>query len=251
MRQRTRPKYHAADPQSWATDQLRQRHNDALLRWGEYSMFVLLWRAVDLEAGLVSRCQTCLGADGAEGRVASAFRQSTRRECLDCLGTGLDGGYKAKIVRPALWKLSAQTDMDRDRGQVQQRTAQVESTDDFRLRVGDFIFRGDGSRWQVQNYAPSYLSTGFQTTTRERNIIGFAYGQVVEEDPASVAHIIPPLGDNLTEALDLSRVRFPVDFSEYEVLRGASLLDSGVADTRLSSWGALASYRWSDFARDE
>lgn len=251
MRQRERPRYHARDPQTWAVDQVRQRHNEALLTWGEYCVFVLLWRAEDYDSGLVGRCPICWGRDATEGRMAEAFKQPVRKDCIECLGTTFEGGFKAKIVRPALWNLSAEADRDAQRGQVSTRTGQVESTEDFRLRVGDFIIRADNSRWQVQNFSPFYLSTGFQTTTRQRNIIGFNMGQVTEEDPSSVAFLIPPIGKAATDLLDVDRERFPEKFAEriaeLEVYRGASLLEPGKADNKIVTWEDMSAWKWQDF----
>ena len=247
MRERTRPRFSARDPQDWAVDQVRARHTDALFQWGEYDIFVLLWRAEDFEAGLVGRCPVCWGGGAAEARMAEAFRQPVRRDCLDCLGTTFEGGYKAKIVRPALWSLSAEADRSPVRGEASTRTAQVESSSDFRMRIGDYILRADNTRWQVQNYSPFYLSTGFQTATRERNIIGFNMGQVTEEDPSSVAFLIPPIGTAITDLLDISHVRFPREFAEIEVYRGASLLDPGKVDNKIATWEDMAAWRWRDF----
>ncbi len=247
MRVRTRPKYAAQDPQDWAVNQVRQRHIDALFMWGEYDIFVLLWRAEDFEAGLVERCPVCWNEDGADGRIAEAFRQPIRRDCINCLGTTFDGGYKAKIVRPALWQLSAEANREGERGEVVTRTAQVESTDDFAMRVGDYIIRADNTRWQVQNYSPFYLSTGFQTMTRARNIIGMNMGQVTEEDPSSVAFLIPPIGNAAIDLLDISKVRFPREFTEIEVYRGASLLEPGTPDNKIATWEEMAAWRWRDF----
>ena len=56
--------HHLPDPQAYAIDQERARHDSALYSFGEYAMFVLMWNIIDHEAGLVDRCPTCYEAYG-------------------------------------------------------------------------------------------------------------------------------------------------------------------------------------------
>lgn len=207
------------DPQKYAVDQERYRHEDALYHFGEYAIFVLLWRIQDHEAELVARCSTCFTDFG---EINETYQQPTIRKCPDCFGTTFEGGFKAKIVRPSLWDFHEADDKtDRaGRGEMIAQGASVQATADFRLRTGDYILRGDGSRWQMKTIASSHLREGFEVPSTERTALGFNFGVCNREDESSVAYIIPPLQDDLIDLLDVAYMRYPADFSDVEIVRG-------------------------------
>lgn len=215
--------YWARDPQFYEVDQERWRHDEALYGYGEYAIFVLLWRPEDFDAGLVAHCPVCYVSYGS---ISDAYGQTADPKCRACFGSTFDGGYKAKIVRPSIWDFGADTNKPGAKGEVILNTAQIQSTTDFRMRVGDFAFKGDGTRWRIENISVTRLRSGFETPVDSRSLIAYSGGQVVREDKTSVAYDIAPLETELKGLLDTnSPRRYPTDFSSVEVLRsGATLL---------------------------
>lgn len=207
------------DPQDYAVQQERYRHDQALNTYGEYAMFVLLWDVDDFVAGRVQRCPECYIA---YGKIAETYKQSARKDCPDCYGTTFEGGYKAKVIRPSMWDANEEDEQEARRGEVTIQTASIQSTSDFRLRVGDYIFRADGSRWQMRTVSTSAVRTGFQSPER-RTEVGYNYGLVQREEEGTVAYTIPPLTDAIGAILDVSRLRTPPDFSAHEEIRGPLL----------------------------
>lgn len=208
------------DPQEYAIEQERSRHEQAMAHFGEYAMFILLWRLEDFEKGLVERCPTCWGADGSVSElIADAYGQPTQERCPDCFGTTFEGGFKARIVRLALWDFNEKDQRPHSRGEVEVQTASLQTTADFRLRTHDYILRGDGSRWRMQTISSNHLRTGFMLPKVDRTPLGYNFGQVVLEDKTSVAYDIPPSEAELAE-IDLINSRYPTDWSGIEVIRG-------------------------------
>jgi len=208
------------DPQAYAIDQERYRHDGALDRYGEYSLFVLLWRVADFKAGLVVRCPTCYTA---YGKAAEVYQQAPKRECADCFGTTFQGGVKAKVVRTSIWDVNEEEDREAARGEVTVQTATVQSTSDFRLRKGDYVLRADGTRWQARSLGGNALRTGFWHPER-RTEVGFNYASVTREDASSVAYTIAPTDPVTIATLDVSGARYPVDFTSLEVINGPLVL---------------------------
>lgn len=205
------------DPQRYAVQQERLRHEQALSLYGEYAVFVLLWRSDDEAKGLVDRCSNCYES---YGKIAEAYGQPSMKDCPNCFGTSFEGGYKARLVRPSLWDYNEPSQRDHIRGETQTASASIQTTADFSLRNGDFIFRADGSRWQMMQAGTNHLRTGFEPPNIPRTALGFNYGQAMLEDPAAVSYMIPPSAAALAEILDVSRIRYPLDFSDVEVIRG-------------------------------
>ncbi len=208
------------DPQLYAVEQERSRHNQALFSYGEYAIFVLMWRVQDHNAGLVQRCHRCYLA---QGKVAEAYGQGKQNKCPDCFGTTFEGGYKAILVRQSIWSFTEETDTTHRRGKMRMASATVQSTNDFLIRSGDYAFKGDGSRYQTKTPGTVYLSTGFQVGSLERQVVGANIANIVKEDPDSVAHLIPPTREDVVAALDVSGFRYPLDFSAIEDIRGPLL----------------------------
>lgn len=210
------------DHEGWAVEQMQARHNGVLWRFGEYSMFVLLWRIEDFNAGRVGRCQECMTP---KGDIAEVYNQSFKTQCSTCYGTTFDGGFKAKIIRPALWDYSETTNKSDVQGEVERANTAVQSTPDFAMRTGDYILRADGTRWRVQSLSTNHLRTGFGFPDRAETIIGFNYGNVVLQDPASNAYAIQVPTD-LSLILDVTNPRVMQEFSRFEEIRGPLLAGS-------------------------
>jgi hypothetical protein len=210
------------DPQQYAVDQERFRHDQAVYDIGEYSMFILLWNIDDFEAGRVTQCSRCVLTNDVIGEV---YAQPATAKCPVCYGTTFEGGIRARIVRPTIWATNEFTDRSDPDGQgiIKIQKVTIQSISDFRLRTGDFIFRGDGTRWQMKELGSEYLRTGFATPTVDptRSQLGYNYGDVNREDESSVAFIIPPDETDLKTILNKPFSRYPADFSGDEQINGA------------------------------
>lgn len=205
--------------QQYVIDQERYRHDDALHAYGEYAMFALMWRRIDLDNGLVGPCLRCVVPYGGIGDV---YQQAGESKCPECFGTAYEGGFKALLVRPSVWDYTEQADSNVTRGALVTQTASVQTTSDFRLRTGDFIFRVDGSRFQVRTMSSNHLRTGFSPS--QNDAVGYNFGQVAREDLSSVAYMIPPTNEVLEAALEAaSESRTPVDWSAFEIVRAPVL----------------------------
>lgn len=209
----------APDPQRYAVDQERWRHDEALYSFGEYAMFVLLWRIGDHEEGRVGRCPTCYLA---RGKIAEVYQQPSQEKCPDCFGTTFEGGYKARIVRPMIFDSNDEEEDEGRRGVVVRATGTLQTTSDFEV-VEDYMFRADGSRWQVEaTTATQKLSTGFAHRTTVDASLGVTIN-AIREDESSVAYIIPPDEATVVAWLDRSHFHYPLDFSAIEHIRGPLL----------------------------
>lgn len=209
--------YAVPDPQPASIQQERMRHDDALWRYGEPAVFVLMWNPGDFALGLVERCSRCW----IDPDLAEAYKQPTEHKCPVCFGTTFEGGWKARVVRPSLWDDAEVQDRTSNRGFVTSNSAAVQSTSDFRLHNGDYIFRGDKARWQVRTLSGTNLSTGFGTPTD--TIIGYNYGQCSLEDPSAVAYIIPPTAEELDTLLSIPAPHGPLDYTQWDDIRGPIL----------------------------
>jgi hypothetical protein len=216
-------RFHRPDRQGYAIEQARDRHTEALYRRGEYAMFVLMWDVEDFEIGRVNRCPICIGRFGDD--VEKAFGgQPAQEKCPDCLGTGLEGGWKAKIIRPSLWTVELSEDeVQGRRGVHEAQQANVQSTFDFTMDRGDFILRADGTRWYVRAPRTSLLAEGFGVLTDGAASTGFNFAGAVQEPTTSVAFLVQP------EASVLMPILHPaghgmVDFSPHERLREGAVL---------------------------
>lgn len=219
--------YYVRDTQGWSVEQERQRHNQALWQVGEYGMFALMWHYQDFEAGLVTRCSRCQGTSGSkEAIIDAAYRQPTQNRCPVCFGTTFEGGFKALIVRPAIFSDTDEGESLQARGVVNPQDIDVESTTDFRVRSGDYVFRGDGDRFQLRAPTRVQLRTGFGPVSQSNAAIGYTHARASYEDPrASVAYSIGPSAEDLRSILGRGR-HYPMDFSDVEIIR-APLIPAG------------------------
>lgn len=205
------------DRQDWAYAQERLRHEQAVDSWGEYTMFVLLWHIWDFQDGLVGHCPTCYLP---RGDISEVYGQPSQVKCPDCLGTTFEGGYKAKIVRPAIWSNNEEDYKRAARGEVVTQIASVQSNADFRLRTGDYLLRADNTRWQMRTMSSNELHTGLLVGGGPQFVVGYNYGTCAREDESSVAFLIDPSASVLASRLDLSHAHFRQDFTDLEDIRG-------------------------------
>lgn len=223
--------FHLPGRQPFARDTKRRTHNEALYAYGEWSLFVLMWTLQDFNAGRVGRCSRCQAGGSAPHHNSEAifdtFKQAVENRCPSCFGTTFEGGWKAKIVRPAIVDYSEER-WDRDRrGLVSNSTGQVQSTEDFHLTDADYLFRGDGTRWRTQGGSTTTrLRDGFGTPSRIDSNLGYNYAQIVKLDKSSVAFDIAPVAaSELTELLERVGEHFPPDFDAVDQIRGPILLE--------------------------
>lgn len=174
--------------QQWADQFAVDRHVEALHMVGELLVFTMMWRVPDFEAGLVARCATCYAGD----REAEAFKQSPRANCPDCYGTTFEGGFRAQIVRPALVDDRSEELEDDVKAVMNHDAIAVETLGSFLMKKGDFIFRGDGKRYQCEQKGEDIIRTGFQTTRTDDSFTGTIPAAHLE-DPTAPVYNIPPL----------------------------------------------------------
>jgi hypothetical protein len=189
-------------------------------------MFALMWHIQDFQHGLVDRCQRCFeGGDGPDAAIARAYKQPTQNKCPSCFGTTFEGGYKALIVRPAIFSDTDESETFQARGVVHPNDLDVESTTDFRVRSQDYVFRASGDRYQLRVPQRVTLRSGFAHPHQSQEAIGYNHARASMEDPeASVAYLIPPPTQTLTSLL-ATVGKTPPDFSQYETIRAPLIPD--------------------------
>lgn len=216
------------DTQQWAIEQERQRHDQALYSVGEYAAFFLMWNLLDFEQGLVTRCPRCSGSmsgTDAHQKVATVYEQPLNNRCPYCYGTTFAGGYRARIIRPALFGDADQDNRLDAKGQVNPEEVLVESTTDFRVRAGDFVVRADNRRYQLRTPRRVMLRSGFGHPTQTDTSINYSLSRASREAPGTVAYMLPP-GDDQRVGEMLTTIRFtPAGTSTYEDIKGPLIPD--------------------------
>ncbi|MET7363266.1 hypothetical protein ABZS76_33180 [Streptomyces sp. NPDC005562] len=199
--------------QDWAVEQERLRHDQALHYIGENALFCLLWTARDHDAGLVDLCQSC-----ASDRISQAYGQASRNKCPSCFGTRFEGGYRALIVRPAVFTDADDSQSFTARGAVAPQEVHLETTSDFRAHSGDYCMRATGERLQLRAPQRTTLRSGFGTPYQRESATAYNLARAAVEDPESAAYLIPPDTDGLIEILSRTGST-PPSFTDVEVLR--------------------------------
>lgn len=214
-------RYYVRQEQGWAVQQELMSHDQAVYSLGEYTMFCLMWHLQDFEAGLVRRCPECfMGDDAVERAIASTYKQAERAQCRSCYGTTFEGGVRAKIIRPAIFTDTDQSERKTSRGVTETGEISIQSTTDFRVHTGDYAFRANGERYSLRTPRRVQLRTGFGTVSQADEAINYALSRAVLEDPkASTAYIIPPDAETLSSILSPTSTT-PVMFSQYEEENG-------------------------------
>ena len=213
--------YYVRESQAWAVEQKRMAHAQALWTVGEYAMFTLMWHVEDYEAGFVEHCPVCYGEDDPtdiKRRVADTYSQPEQHRCPECFGTTFEGGYKAQIIRPAIFSDADEDEQKMARGVANPQDLSVESTPDFRVRSGDYVFRGNGDRFQLRVPNRVTLRTGFEIPHQSSMAIGYNHTRANQEALTSVAYVIPPTADAL-DAILTQVSRAPQKFDDFEVIR--------------------------------
>lgn len=213
--------YYVRETQSWAIEQERRRHNQALWYFGEPTMFALMWHLEDFQANLVERCPTCFES---QGQIAEVYGQASDAKCPDCFGTTFEGGFKALIVRPSIFSDSDEGETRHSRGVVHPNDLTIESTPDFRVRTGDYAFRLNGDRFYLRVPQRVTLRTGYAYPGQTDAAIGYNHANAAQEDPDSVAYKIPPANDELAGILG-HVFRVPRDWGTFEVIRAPLIPD--------------------------
>lgn len=199
--------------QTWAVDQERLRHDQALYHIGENTLFCLLWTARDYDAGLVGLCTVC-----ASDRISKAYGQPSQNKCPSCFGTRFEGGYRALIVRPAIFTDADDGQSFTARGVVAPQEVHMETTSDFRVNSGDYAMRATGERLQLRPPQRTTLRTGFGTPHQQDAATAYNLARAAVEDSESVAYLIPP--DPATATAVLSRTgATPPAFDDIETVR--------------------------------
>lgn len=220
------PHYYLRQRQDWAIEQERLRHNEALYHLGEWIFLILMWTQLDHDRGLVARCTRCWGAGGHKARVAEAYKQPTQNECPTCFGTTFEGGFRARIVRPAMIADVEETEKQDRRGSAHPAGVTVQTMVDFRTRPGDFMIRADGSRWRLTDAQRLQVHQGYEHTNQADLGTSYTLRAGVEEI-GSVAYLLPPT--TATAMALLSRpMQLPgdFDFAPYEQTRAALIPES-------------------------
>jgi hypothetical protein len=219
-------------PQNWAVDQERYRHDQALYSLGEYTIFYLMWSLLDFQAGLVTRCARCYGTSGSlDNRKAKVYNQPTINRCPDCFGTTFEGGFRARIVRPALWADNDEAEKLERQGVVHPETASVESTWDFRMRQGDYFIRADGSRWRLPTSPRrTTLRSGYAHPAQADAAITYAQMQARLEEEGTVVYDLPPTSKIGIHTLLTQGADFPRSFGAFEIVRAPLIPTDGVID---------------------
>lgn len=199
--------------QNWAVEQERLRHSQALWSLGENVLFCLLWTARDHDQGLVGLCSVC-----ANDRISQAYGQPSRNKCPSCFGTRFEGGYRALIVRPAIFTDADDSQSFTARGTVAPQEVHLETTSDFRAHSGDYAMRATGERLQLRAPQRTTLRTGFGTPHQSEDGTAYNLARAAVEDSTSVAYTIPPATDSLVTILSRSGAT-PPSFADIEVIR--------------------------------
>lgn len=189
--------YRTSGYQPWAAHLVEAQHEEALYLVGELVLFTLMWRPADYEAGRVDRCSVCF--NGVKSRQAAAFEQPTKRECPKCFGTTFEGGFRAQIVRPALFADRNSEMRDEARGTVVTDTIRIETTGDFTLHKDDYVFRADNTRFQAEEKNEDVMRSGFGNPASGDSLAGSTTLHM--EETTSVAFLIPPTTPQALRAL--------------------------------------------------
>ena len=222
------------DVEGWAIARELQVHAQALWQYGELVFFALLWSITDFEAGLVTRCFRCWdGSRNApamvapEQQIAAAYGQGNQYACPVCYNSTFAlpeqmsavPGLRALIVRPAIFDDFDRSQSRQAKGIFNMAGLNIESTPDFRVRNGDYVFRADNTRFQLKVPHRITLRTGFAHPWQSAAAITYNFAQAALEDPLTVAYQIPPPPSSLASILG-TYTRIPVVYNWAEVING-------------------------------
>ena len=208
------------DVRAWEIAQERFRANEVFWRYGELAALVSMWSVKDFQAGLVQECPTCNLGDLV---VSSVYQQPAFEKCPTCFGVkyaGPHGGVKSFLVKPTLWTWGEEQTLWDRRGETERQEGTVTFPGTSFLQVRDYVFRGDGYRFQVLSWSGSHLASGFETQSHSETAISFVANVAREEPTTSPAYLIPPGTDVLIQLLNPSDLRWPPTDDSPPTLQG-------------------------------
>jgi Zn-finger nucleic acid-binding protein len=210
--------FHFTNRQPFAEATIRRHHHETLYAYGEYAIFVALWHAEDFDLGLVGRCPVCY----ASSRVAQAYGQGERNRCPSCFGTTFEGGYRLKVIRPAIFTDRVTDTADTPRGSVMTDQVTIETTEDFTFRHGDYVIRRGNIRYSTEEKGIVVVRSGFGEPQDPDSIAGTISSARLEDRVTSPAYLVPPTSPADVEAILNRPVRehLPPDLSVFEDIRG-------------------------------
>ena len=217
--------YYIRERQDWAIEQERRNHAEALYNTGEWAMFFLMWHVTDFYTGLVQRCSVCYNTgDSIQDRISAAYNQPRKTKCPSCFGTTFEGGYRAKIIRPAIFVDTDETEREDKRGTVTPDDVDVETVWGFHSRAGDYVIRKDNTRWRLSDPTRETLRTGFNFPGQFDTSLAYYRIRAAYEEPGTVAYTLPPTNRDQIGSILSRAERYPGekfgDFSIYEEIRG-------------------------------
>ncbi len=206
------------DPQNWAVEQERLRNQQALYAYGEYVIVYSMWDIGSFHRGEVEHCSRCWLADEI---AAKTYKQPMEEKCSGCFGTGFEGGYRARLVRPAVILESSETEhVQADRGHHDRSSVNVNIAAEFMMHNGDYMIRADNTRWQLHSASVELLSTGFAHLSRGGSAIGHSVSSATAVPHSSVAFMLDPVDAAEVEVLiGAQYLRSPQDFTDFEIIR--------------------------------
>lgn len=222
------------DVEGWAIARELQVHAQALWQYGELVFWALMWSISDFENGLVMRCFRCWDGDrnlpamqAPEQQIAAAYGQGNQYGCPVCYNSAFAlpeqmsalPGLRALIVRPAIFDDFDRAQSRQAKGIFNTAGLNIESTPDFRVRNGDYVFRADNTRFQLKVPHRITLRTGFALPWQSAAAITYNFAQASLEDPLTVAYQIPPPAASLASILG-TYTRIPVTYNWAEVING-------------------------------
>ena len=119
---------------------------------------------------------------------------------------------------PTCWNQYGRTEAFQQKGVVHTRELTVESTPDFRIQNGDYVFRVDNARFRLRTPSRVTLRSGFGHPWQNQTGLTYNHSRAGLEDPSAVAYTIPPQAESLRGLLNISP-ESPADFSNFEVIR--------------------------------
>lgn len=217
-------RFYVRSTQDWAVQQERYRHDQALYAIGEYCVLLLMWRVLDFELDLVTRCMTCYrSTNPLDNRATAVYQQPTKNRCPDCYGTTFEGGYRALLVRPLILADTDESEKLDRRGAVHPQRLNAETPSGFRMFQGDYVFREDGSRYRVITQPRRItVRTGFDHPSEASASIGYSRVELGYEEPSTVAYDLPPATADYAPLL-AQAAHFPASFDAIEQIRGPLL----------------------------
>jgi len=209
-----------ADPRPYEVLQQQWLAQEAMWHYGELVALVSMWSVKDYAAGNCALCTTCNLGDP---NIQAAYKQPGYEKCPTCYGAlyvGPHGGVKSFFIRPSLWTWGEENTVWGRRGETERQEGNVILPAGTYVQVRDYIFRGDGYRFQVNSWSGAHLSTGLQAQSHTETAMAYTVQVAREEPTSSAAYLIPPNQETLIGLLNPVGMRFPLRTSWPQALPG-------------------------------